>query len=176
MMKKRNGILTGLIAACAACVISAASCLQSPQTSNKPTDETPMATVCVRYMVDNIDEAIEFYTKAFGLRPGRRFDNSVAEMLGASSKIYLLAKPSGSPASTSTPQKRDYRRHWTPVHLDFVVDDINAAVERAKAAGAKLEGDINTYKWGHIAYMSDPFGHGFCLIEFIGRGYDEILG
>src|SRR5262249_54327282 len=60
MMKKRNGILTGLIVACAACVISAASCSQSPQTSNKPTVETPMTTVSVRYIVDS---AIEFYTK-----------------------------------------------------------------------------------------------------------------
>src|SRR5262245_31854349 len=63
MMKKRNGILTGLIVACAACVISAASCSQSPQTSNKPTGETPMATVSVRYTVDGVDAAIEFYTK-----------------------------------------------------------------------------------------------------------------
>jgi hypothetical protein len=63
MMKKRNGILTGLIAACAACVISAASYSQSPQTSNKPTEETPMATVSVRYIVDEVDAAIEFYTK-----------------------------------------------------------------------------------------------------------------
>ena len=45
MMKTRNGILTGLIAACAACVISAASCSQSPQISNKPMMETPMVTV-----------------------------------------------------------------------------------------------------------------------------------
>src|SRR4029453_8645952 len=73
MMKKRNGILTGLIAACAACVISAASCSQSPQTSNKPTAETPMATVSVRYMVDGVDAAIEFYTKLTGLVSIRYF-------------------------------------------------------------------------------------------------------
>ena len=135
-----------------------------------------MTEISINIDVDDLDKAIEFYTKAFGLRPGRRFDDSAAEMLGASSKIYLLSKPAGSSASSSIPQKRDYRRHWTPVHIDFVVDDINAAVEKAKTAGAKLEGVINTYKWGHIAYMSDPFGHGFCLIEFIGRGYDEITG
>jgi uncharacterized protein DUF6223 len=59
-MKKRNGILSRLIAACAACVISAASCSQSPQTSNKPTVETPMASVSIRY---GVDSAIEFYTE-----------------------------------------------------------------------------------------------------------------
>jgi lactoylglutathione lyase len=135
-----------------------------------------MIETSINIDVDNLERAIEFYTNAFGLQLGRRFDDSAAEMLGASSKIYLLSKPAGSPASPSIPQKRDYRRHWTPVHINFVVDDINAAVEKAKTAGAKLEGDINTYKWGHIAYMSDPFGHGFCLIEFIGSGYDEIVG
>jgi len=48
-------------------------------------------------------------------------------------------------------------------------------VQRAKAAGAQLEGEIQTHKWGHIANMADPFGHGFCLIEFQGRGYDELV-
>ena len=135
-----------------------------------------MIEISINIDVDDLDKAIEFYTKAFGLRPERSFNDSVAEMLGASSKFFLLSKPAGSPASSSTSQRRDYRRHWTPVHLDFVVSDIHAAVEKAKAAGAKLEGDINTYKWGCIAYLSDPFGHGFCLVEFIGRSYDEIVG
>jgi len=33
---------------------------------------------------------------------------------------------------------------------------------------------VRTHSWGRIAVMADPFGHGFCLIEFLGRGYDEI--
>ena len=125
--------------------------------------------------VDDLERAIEFYTRALGLRLGRRLGDGIAEMLGASSPIYLLAKPAGSAASAGTRQRRDYQRHWTPVHLDFVVADIQAAVQRAKAAGAQLEGEIQTYQWGHIATMADPFGHGFCLIEFRGRGYDEIV-
>jgi len=60
------------------------------------------------------------------------------------------------------------------VHLDFVVEEIECAVARARAAGAKLEGDIETHVWGRIARMSDLFGHGFCLLEFRGEGYDEI--
>jgi predicted enzyme related to lactoylglutathione lyase len=125
--------------------------------------------------VDDLEKAIEFYGRVLGLRLGRRLGAGVAEMLGASSAIYLLAKPAGSAASVSMPQRRDYQRHWTPVHLDFVVADIQTAVQRAKAAGARLEGEIQTHKWGHIANMADPFGHGFCLIEFQGRGYDEIV-
>ena len=44
----------------------------------------------------------------------------------------------------------------------------------ALAAGSRLEATISTAKWGKLALMADPFGHGFCFIEFLGRGYDEI--
>jgi uncharacterized glyoxalase superfamily protein PhnB len=43
------------------------------------------------------------------------------------------------------------------VHLDFVVEDITAAVQRASAAGATLEGEIQAHEWGRLAVMSDPF-------------------
>ena len=52
--------------------------------------------------------------------------------------IYLLEKAAGTPAAGAR-QPRDYARHWTPVHLDVVVDDVDAAVARAVAAGARLE-------------------------------------
>jgi predicted enzyme related to lactoylglutathione lyase len=125
--------------------------------------------------VGDLERAIEFYTAALGLRVERRlFDRSVAEMAGASSKIYLMAKPAGSPTSLGTSSVRDYRRHWTPVHLDFEVDDVSAAVERAVTAGAKLEGQIQSFSWGRQATLSDPFGHGFCLLQFGSRGYDAV--
>lgn len=65
-------------------------------------------------------------------------------------------------------------RHWTPVHLDFVVPDLDAAIDRARLAGATLEGAPTTHAYGRLALLADPFGHGFCLIEFTGRGYDAI--
>ncbi len=60
------------------------------------------------------------------------------------------------------------------MHLDFVITDLDAAVQRAEAAGAKREGGIREHAWGRLALLADPFGHGFCLLEFKGRGYDEI--
>jgi predicted enzyme related to lactoylglutathione lyase len=99
---------------------------------------------------------------------------SAVELLGGSVPIYLLKRASGTAASSASAARRDYTRRWTPVHLDFVVPDITAALARARSAGANLEGDVSTYEWGRIAVMADPFGHGFCLIEFLGRGYDEI--
>jgi predicted enzyme related to lactoylglutathione lyase len=125
--------------------------------------------------VDDMARAIAFYENALGLRLGRRlFGGSVVEMLGASLKINLLAKPSGSVPSSRVSLPRSYQRHWTPVHLDFVVENVTAAVERASAAGAILESDIQSFNWGRMAMMSDPFGHGLCLVEFIGKGYDEV--
>ena len=124
--------------------------------------------------VDDLSKAIAFYQRATGLQIGRRFGSFAVEMLGASSAIYLLLRPDGTRSSAGTDDVRHYGRHWTPVHLDFVVPDIVAAVNRAIDAGATMEGEIRTHSWGRIAQMADPFGHGICFIEFLGRGYDEI--
>jgi predicted enzyme related to lactoylglutathione lyase len=123
--------------------------------------------------VDDLEKAIEFYGSALGLTFKRRlFNDTVAEMVGTSSRIYLLKKPPGSAASVTLTTLRDYGRHWTPVHLDFVVDDLGQAVQRAQAAGAIIESDLQTYNWGRMAFMADPFGHGFCLLEFRDGGYE----
>jgi predicted enzyme related to lactoylglutathione lyase len=55
-----------------------------------------------------------------------------------------------------------------------VVDDIDAALARALAAGAQAETGIRDAAWGRIVVLADPFGHGLCLIQFQNRGYDEI--
>ncbi|SDK63292.1 VOC family protein [Microbulbifer yueqingensis] len=122
--------------------------------------------------VDDLERAIAFYREGLGLTVGRRLGDDGVEMLGGSSPLYLLEKSPGS--RTAGDQARSYERHWTPVHLDMVVDDVEAAVERAVAAGAKLESPVRVNNWGAIAGLADPFGHGFCLLEFRGRGYDEI--
>src|SRR6058998_1669526 len=99
--------------------------------------------------VDDLDKAIAFYSTGLGLRLARRlFDDSVAEMSGASSTIQLLLKPAGSSPASSIPVVREYTRHWTPVHLDFAVEDISAAVERAIHAGATLESAVQSHAWG----------------------------
>ena len=87
-------------------------------------------------------------------------------------RLYLLEKPEGSVGAGNDPRR--YARHWTPVHIDVVVDELEPAVVRAVAAGAKLDAETRVHAWGKIAVLSDPFGNGFCLIQFLGRGYDEI--
>jgi predicted enzyme related to lactoylglutathione lyase len=125
--------------------------------------------------VDDLDAAERFYREAFRLEVGRRFGRTGVELLGANAPLYLLAKPAGTPPATTVALPRSYQRHWTPVHLDFVVDDLDTAVARAVQAGAVLEQPATTHEWGRLALLADPFGHGFCLLQFLGRGYDALL-
>ena len=122
--------------------------------------------------VPDLAAARRFYVEAFGLRDGRRLGDGVLELLGAQAPIYLLQKPTGSLGTGDQP--RTYARHWTPVHVDVVVDDLDAALARALDAGARQEGGVREAAWGRIAQLADPFGHGWCLLQFLGKGYDEI--
>ncbi len=134
----------------------------------------PCVDLLVNIDVDDLGRAETFYTSAFDLSVSRRFGCDGLELAGGSSRIYLLLKAAGSQATGSVTSARVYDRHWTPVHLDIVVSDINAAVQKALAAGAILERPVQASAWGKLALMADPFGHGFCLVQFLGKGYDEI--
>jgi catechol 2,3-dioxygenase-like lactoylglutathione lyase family enzyme len=125
--------------------------------------------------VDDMERAVAFYTEGLGLHCGRRFQSGFVELLGAGSPIDLLLQTEGSRPLPGSAATRSYQRHWTPVHLDFVVDDIDAAVARLLQHGAVLEMPVNQRAWGLIAGLADPFGHGIDLLQFTGRGYDEIL-
>ena len=122
--------------------------------------------------VPDLTAATAFYGAAFGLTVTRRLGPDVAELSGWPVRLYLLRKPAGTTGAAN--DHRRYDRHWTPVHLDVVVDDLDAALARAVAAGARAETAVRTEAWGRIVVLADPFGHGLCLIEFLGRGYDEI--
>ncbi|MET4599623.1 MULTISPECIES: VOC family protein [Stenotrophomonas] len=124
--------------------------------------------------VPDLAAAETFYTAAFDLRVGRRLGPGALELLGGPTPLYLLQNDAGS-AATEDGDVRDYERHWTPVHLDWVVADIDAALARAVAAGATLERPVRERLWGKIAVLSDPFGHGFCLIQFSDAGYDALV-
>jgi len=115
-----------------------------------------------------------FYTAALGLTVGRRFDEDIVELLGSDVPIYLIVKPAGSAIGPAGDAVRDYARHWTPVHPDFSIDDLDSAIARALAAGAVQEGATLDLPYGRQAMFADPFGHGFCLIEFNDAGYDGL--
>jgi predicted enzyme related to lactoylglutathione lyase len=122
--------------------------------------------------VPDLARAEAFYTQALGLTVTRRFGAAGVELSGLPVRLYLLEKAEGSLGAGES--RRTYARHWTPVHMDFVVEDLEAALARAVAAGATIDIPIRTEVWGKIVVLADPFGHGLCLIQFLNRGYDEI--
>jgi catechol 2,3-dioxygenase-like lactoylglutathione lyase family enzyme len=124
--------------------------------------------------VNDMERAVAFYTEGLGLHCGRRFQSGFVELLGAGSPIDLLLQTEGSRPLPGNVATRSFQRHWTPVHLDFVVDDIDAAVARLLQHGAVLEQPVTDRVWGRIAGLADPFGHGIDLLQFTGRGYDAI--
>ena len=124
--------------------------------------------------VPAIEAGIAFYTEALGLEVGRRFDPDFVELVGTDAPIYLLGKEAGTAIGPAGGDSRRYDRHWTPIHPDFAVADLPAAIDRAVAAGAVQEGETCDAPYGRLAMFADPFGHGFCLIEFNEEGYDAI--
>jgi predicted enzyme related to lactoylglutathione lyase len=130
-------------------------------------------TVLINIDVPDAESGVRFYRAAFGLKVGRRFGNDFVELLGWEAPVYLLAKKAGTAGAGG--DLRRYERHWTPFHLDIVVDDVDAAVARAVAAGAMLEAPAKDTPYGRIAMLGDPFGHGFCLLQFSAQGYDALL-
>jgi predicted enzyme related to lactoylglutathione lyase len=132
------------------------------------------STVLINIDVDDLERAVAFYRDGLGLEVGRRLEPDFVELRHGDTCLYLLVKGAGSAAAPGG-ARRGYGRHWTPVHLDFVVDDIGAAIARAVAAGARLEREPQDEPYGRLALLSDPFGHGFCLIEFNEKGYDALM-
>jgi predicted enzyme related to lactoylglutathione lyase len=122
-------------------------------------------SVSISIDVPNLADGIRFYTSAFGFTQSSAPVPGVVVLRAGDTKLCLLEKRAGSRASTQTEETRHYERHWTPVHLDIDVDDLQAALKRVLDAGGKKEQVFEHPEHGSAAFCSDPFGHGFCLIE-----------
>lgn len=133
-----------------------------------------MNELLINIDVPDLAAAEKFYCSAFGLKTHRKFKEGAVELAGLPCPIFLLEKKEGSLPFQGAKAGRSFGRHWSPIHIDVVVSEIEPAIEKARAAGAKLESEVRTAAWGKLALFSDPFGNGFCLIQFLGRGYDEI--
>jgi len=125
-----------------------------------------MISVSVSIDVPSLADGIRFYSEAFGFSKKAEPVPGVVVVLSAGdSEICLLEKPAGSLPSPDAKETRRYERHWTPVHIDLHVDDLKVALDSALKAGAKQEQLHEHPDHGSVAFCSDPFGHGFCLIE-----------
>ncbi len=110
--------------------------------------------VCID--VDDVRRAVRFYGEGLGLTVVKEEPDWAQLSLGE--QTFWLMKIAAGPQG---PVSRDYQRHWTPVHLDFHVDNIDETIKRAMAAGGKLEG---RQKPG-LANFSDPSGNGVDLVQ-----------
>ena len=116
--------------------------------------------------VDNLDRAIGFYCGGLGLTLVER--NSICTQVELNGQIFWLCPFAAGPHGSIT---RDFGRHWTPIHLDFIVDDVDEAVECALAAGGRLDGEIRRNDpdpigcRADVANLSDPAGNGVDLIQ-----------
>ncbi len=133
-----------------------------------------MPGLLINIDVPDLAAAERFYTAVLDLIVGRRFDDDIVELLGSDIPIYLIRKPAGSAIGPEGGDFRRYNRHWTPVHPDFTVDDLDVVLARAIGAGAVQEGETLNLPYGRQAMFADPFGNGFCLIAFNEQGYDAI--
>jgi predicted enzyme related to lactoylglutathione lyase len=114
--------------------------------------------------VPTIEEGIAFYGRAFGFVETSRPIEGVANIRSGDAHICLLAKAAGSSPAPDSGDVRRYERHWTPVHIDIHVEDFDAALEKAVAAGARCEQLRKLPGYPPVAFCADPFGHGFCII------------
>ena len=120
--------------------------------------------VTVSLDVPSIDEGLKFFGEAFGFVETSRPHPGYAVISAGDSTIGLLAKPAGSSPAPGSDDVRRYERHWTPVHIDFRVDNFEAALERVLSAGAKSEQVHRVDGYPPVAFCNDPFGHGFCIV------------
>jgi len=130
-----------------------------------------MPEVHVYIEIDDLERGIAFYVEGLGLQLARRLTPRWVELTGAQMPIHLLARPEPRFESGGHVLRKDFSRHWTPIHLDFVVADVDAAVERAVQAGATLERRVEHPGLWRLAALADPFGNGFDLIENPEPGY-----
>jgi predicted enzyme related to lactoylglutathione lyase len=114
--------------------------------------------------VPSLDEGAAFYAQAFGFVESARPMEGYAVLKCDDSEIGLLEKAAGTHPAKGSSDVRRYERHWTPVHTDFYVDDFEAVLANVVDAGGKCEQKFEGGKHAPIAFCSDPFGNGFCVV------------
>ncbi len=115
-----------------------------------------MATVNVRYMVSDVDAAIEFYTTHFGFTLLSNMSPAFADVQLGELRL-LLSGPTSSAGRAmpdgGVPEPGGWNR------FELVVDDIEAEVERLRAAGVPFRNEIVRGPGGAQILAEDPSGN-----------------
>lgn len=116
----------------------------------------PTDTVSVRYMVDDVEAALDFYTKHLGFALRTNAAPAFADVTRG--RLRLLLSGPGSSAGRPMPDGTvPAPGGWNRIHL--IVGDIAAEVERLRAAGVAFRNDIVTGPGGQQILLEDPSGN-----------------
>jgi catechol 2,3-dioxygenase-like lactoylglutathione lyase family enzyme len=122
----------------------------------------PDATVNVRYMVDDVEVAIAFYTTHFGFKLRSNMAPAFADIVRGPLRI-LLSGPKSSAGRAMPDGRRPGPGGWNRIH--FVVEDIEADVARLRAAGVPFRSDIISGPGGKQIVLDDPSGNPIELFQ-----------
>jgi catechol 2,3-dioxygenase-like lactoylglutathione lyase family enzyme len=118
--------------------------------------------VSVRYMVDDVEGSIDFYTRHFGFVVRHSAVPAFAEVVRGNLRL-LLAGPKSSAGRPMPDGRRPGPGGWNRIH--FVVDDIAAEVERLRSAGLAFRNDIVSGPGGQQILLDDPSGNPIELFQ-----------
>lgn len=116
----------------------------------------PNEMVSVRYMVDDVEAALAFYTKALGFEALTNFPPAFADVARGNLRL-LLSGPTSSAGRPMPDGAKPGPGGWNRIHL--IVDDIEAEVARLRAAGAPFRNDILSGPGGKQILLEDPSGN-----------------
>ena len=119
--------------------------------------------VSVRYMVDDVEESIDFYTRNFDFELGQMVAPPAFAEVTRGRLRLLLAGPKSSAGRPMPDGRRPEPGGWNRIH--FVVDDIAVEVERLRAAGLTFRNDIVSGPGGKQILVDDPSGNPIELFE-----------
>ncbi|MEZ4296496.1 MAG: VOC family protein [Polyangiaceae bacterium] len=134
------------------------------------TEAKARPSVHVSIDVPDLDAGLRFYTEIFGFIEKARPFPAMAILDANNVSVCMHQKAAGSRSSSGGDEARRYERHWTPVHLDLHVHDFDAVLEKVRAGGGAIENDFRSQGPKPVAFCSDPFGNGFCVIGQSLRG------
>jgi catechol 2,3-dioxygenase-like lactoylglutathione lyase family enzyme len=116
----------------------------------------PSEMVSVRYLVDDVESAIAFYTKLLGFEVLTSFAPAFADVARGNLRL-LLSGPTSSAGRPMPDGTKPGPGGWNRIHL--VVDDIAAEVARLRDAGAPFRNDILEGPGGKQVLLQDPSGN-----------------
>jgi catechol 2,3-dioxygenase-like lactoylglutathione lyase family enzyme len=116
----------------------------------------PDQLVSVRYMVDDVDAAIEFYTKHLGFELRMSAAPAFADVTRGHLRL-LLSGPASSAGRPMPDGAKPGPGGWNRIHL--IVPDIAAEVARLRDAGLSFRNDVVTGPGGSQILLEDPAGN-----------------